>query len=279
MENDENSNAVSNVSKDGPKTPVFSRLYESRHKADEERMTTREELFLAEMEECTFSPAIPLKKHEKDKISNRTPVWERLHDDKMSMQMLRDEIKATDELIGCTFQPKTPEVKDKVLKKKLENAGFSDANILNRLTKVDTKKSEKLEAEKAKLELKECSFKPALNHKHRKPASKILDKSGKSKSRSGSIYERLHEDAKMQVSSSERRAKQHTRGRAASEAGSERRGQRAKRAASEAGGERSGRRAKRAASEAKQAASEAGGKRSGQQAKRAASTKDVTRKI
>ena len=135
-ENGENSNAISNngsMATPNPSTPVHMRLYDSRHKADEERMTTREELFLAEMEECTFSPAIPLKKHEKHgAVGDRTPVWERLHDDNMSLVLLRDEIKASTELHSCTFQPKTPEVRDRALKKKLANSGFTSEKVMDR---------------------------------------------------------------------------------------------------------------------------------------------------
>ncbi len=182
---------------DDEDVPVYDRLYSNRHHKDEIIVEAKENQFMQEMKECTFSPSIPLKLEEKTKISSRTPVWERLYDDKMSIQLLREEIKAQKELTGCTFQPKSN-------RKRLVNGRWQDtieseyaAAVHDRLTKVDLqKRAEMLEKEKEALELKDCTFAPDLSNTN---ADVVLKMSGKVKSRlSGSIYDRLHEDAKMQ---------------------------------------------------------------------------------
>jgi len=121
---------------------VFARLYATRNDREADRQVAKEEQFFREMRYCTFSPAIPTKKHphithatgagantssssataggereasQSNSGGSRAPVWERLHDDKMSVTMLREEIKAQMDLVECTFMPAVNvERKDKV---------------------------------------------------------------------------------------------------------------------------------------------------------------------
>ncbi|GMH63020.1 hypothetical protein TL16_g03609 [Triparma laevis f. inornata] len=179
-------------------TPVHMRLYDARSKVEETYMHLREESFMKEMRDCTFSPSIPLKKHEKTKISSHTPVWERLYDDRMSIAILREEIKAQKELTGCTFQPTgnatshhrlTRGAELLVHKPLLERLAVSKDDYGRKLTL--------LEERKAELELRESTFQPNLSGAK---TDKILKKGGIDKQRAAGkgVYERLHEEAKMQ---------------------------------------------------------------------------------
>ena len=96
------------------------------------------------MRDCTFSPSIPLKRHEKTKMTSSTPVWERLYDDKMSIALLREEIKAQKDLVGCTFQPSHQLTSKHLLKKKEKEA--LTVPVHERLAK--EKRVEKVRAEK-----------------------------------------------------------------------------------------------------------------------------------
>jgi len=177
---------------------VYDRLYADRFYAEEERMVAKEEQFIRDMRDCTFSPSIPLKKHEKSKVSSSTPVWERLYDDKMSIALLREEIKAQKELTGCTFQPSTSSSSSRSAKiNKMASAHSSTVGeaVHERLSRVHDAKYDLLEMEKERLELSSCTFQPTI----RSYNDSVLKKSGivKLRSSGGNIYERLHEEAKM----------------------------------------------------------------------------------
>ncbi|GMI15851.1 hypothetical protein TrVE_jg5654 [Triparma verrucosa] len=183
---------------EAPKTPVHMRLYEARSHVEETYMHLREESFMKEMRDCTFSPSIPLKKHEKTKISSHTPVWERLYDDRMSIAILREEIKEQKELTGCTFQPSHNETSHHKLTRGAEL--LLHKPLLERLavSKDDMgKKQTLLEERKKQLELAGSTFQPNLSGAK---TDIILKKGGIDKQRSAgkSVYERLHEEAKVQ---------------------------------------------------------------------------------
>ena len=140
-----------NESKGNGKSSVYDRLHTSKLISDEERVTAKEEQFMREMRDCTFSPSIPLKKHEKTKISSNTPVWERLYDDKMSIALLREEIKAQKEVLGCTFQPAPGSKRSKHINKLAEQrGGLSNAKkaVHERLFNPEHAKFEILKKEK-----------------------------------------------------------------------------------------------------------------------------------
>ena len=135
---------------------VYERLYADRFYAEEERMVAKEEQFIRDMRDCTFSPSIPLKKHEKSKISTSTPVWERLYDDKMSIALLREEIKVQKELTGCTFQPSVSQSAARSVK--LNKMAASRGSLVGdpvheRLSRVQDAKYDLLEMEKERLEV------------------------------------------------------------------------------------------------------------------------------
>jgi hypothetical protein len=136
---------------------VYDRLYADRFYADEERMVAKEEQFMRDMRDCTFSPSIPLKRHEKSKVSSNTPVWERLYDDKMSIALLREEIKVQKELTGCTFQPATSTSSNRSAKiNRMAATHGSSINepVHERLYKAEDAKYKLLEMEKKRMELR-----------------------------------------------------------------------------------------------------------------------------
>lgn len=111
---------------------------------------------------------------------------------------MREEIKAQKELTGCTFQPTgnatshhrlTRGAELLVHKPLLERLAVSKDDYGKKLTL--------LEERKAELELRESTFQPNLSGAR---TDKILKKGGIDKQRAAGkgVYERLHEEAKMQ---------------------------------------------------------------------------------
>jgi len=198
--------------------PVFERLYATRHNKEHVALAGKEEAFLNEMKECTFSPKVyhaNFKNTDVDKMgkandSVQNPVWNRLYDDQMAIKNLREEIKAQKELNKCSFQPKTgPKSHLKGFKEHYEEISNIPVHLRLSNREIEEVKAVELMTIKLEIETEGCTFKPDLS---KSQSDKVLANSGVHKRDTGGdggIFGRLYEDARNQRIIMENYKKEH----------------------------------------------------------------------